>query len=132
MLLWSKKKSGWNFLINMSIWGGCPKQPKMAVFGQKSEEQRKRGWVIESSIARTIIISWIVNILMMFEKKFFLGLAHARAGSNFDPQYYAYLTEKTHFLSQNSHFCHLCLLYAYQTTFFFWDNSKYIMLRYLQ
>ena len=106
-------------MINMSIWGGCPKQPKMAVFGQKSEEQRKRGWVIESSIARTIIISWIVNILMMFEKKFFLGLAHARAGSNFDPQYYAYLTEKTHFLSQNSHFCHLCLLYAYQTTFFF-------------
>ncbi len=55
----------------------------MAVFGQKSEEQRKRGWVIESSIARTIIISWIVNILMMFEKKNFFRFGARARGIQF-------------------------------------------------
>ena len=71
VIMVEKKKGVEIFWLICTYGGGCPKQPKMAVFGQKSEEQRKRGWVIESSIARTIIISWIVNILMIFEKNFF-------------------------------------------------------------
>ena len=130
MLSLLKKKSIWIFWTDFAHPGGVGEILQNGHFGPKKWGATKGVGNREYTckVNNNIMDSYYDNVSRK-EKK--LDPVRARGTSKSGPKIRCLRLKNSLFLP-NPHFYHLCLLYATKTTFFLWDKTFYIVLRYPQ